>query len=371
MAPSGSCGICEENFIVNSRYVVCFCCGKTFHNMCVKIKDPVSKAVVDIPNILWFCDLCIETVEHKIKGENKILDKLKELETKTDVMIERSTRYFSSISKANSPTVTDIGKTAERNYAKVLKEGVLIVKPTLECESKETKKNLEKKLNKIPLNIGIAGMREAKNGSVVVKCKDNKEANKLRITIEKNLGEHFSSAVPSKRKPCIKIVGIEKEYSELELLDALKLQNSEVFLEGCELKLVVTKRMVKSYFAIVQCDPKTFNKIQSEAEFRLFIGLRACRCFEHINVYRCYNCNKYGHSSRNCSDSKSCGKCCGSTHDTKDCSSQELICTNCKTSNEKHNLGLSINHSAYSMACPTYLHLLQQEKSKIQYQNEI
>lgn len=364
MAHLGICNTCKDNFIVNGKYIECTFCKSIYHNTCVKIKDVISKAVMDLGNIMWFCDACIKTVAQNLN----LIKKIEAMDAKADTVIKQTAECIRSISEGmKTHDSVNTSDKQERNYAKVLKEGVVIVKPTKECDSKETKKHLQQNLNRISLSAGITGIREAKRGAVIVTCRDNKDAAKLKSNMENSLGQQYNISVPIKRKPCIKIVGIENQYSEQELLKILKSQNSEVFSENSEVKIIAYKKMVKTYLAILQCDPGTFKRIQHEADFRLCIGLKACRCFEYVNVHRCYNCNKYGHFSSECAESRSCAKCCSDTHETKECSSQILTCINCKASNEKYNLDLNTNHSVYSMSCPTYNRIIQLEKLKIQY----
>ena len=47
------------------------------------------------------------------------------------------------------------------------------------------------------------------------------------------------------------------------------------------------------------------------------------------SVKRCYNCQFYGHISRNCTNEVTCGRCAGK-HKTEVCNAENLKCANCK-----------------------------------------
>lgn len=365
MATSETCSKCKDNFVVNNKHVTCGCCNAAFHNMCVRIKDQISKAVFDTPNILWFCDVCIGVVNKNVK----LFSKIDELADKADILVRQTADCLArmELSQQNAGGLQDSQKP-RKNYADALKEAVLIVKPTTKCESKQTKKDLQDCLDRVSLDIGINRVSEAKNGAVIVKCRDKEDANKLKTNLEKNMSQQFSTAIPEKRKPCIKIVGIEREFSEDELIRALQSQNRNIVTPNSEMKLVVTKKMVKTFLAIFECDPGTFARIQKDAEFRLYVGLKVCRCYEYIRVYRCYNCSRFGHSSKDCPHTKTCGRCCSESHESADCSAQKLTCINCQIACKEFKLDLNTEHSTFSLSCPSYKRLEQKERLKIQYE---
>lgn len=71
-----------------------------------------------------------------------------------------------------------------RNYAGALTEGVVLVKPTQACESKVTKQRIRQNMS--DLGVGITVMRDAREGAVVIKCKDDADpdANKLKFNLQ-------------------------------------------------------------------------------------------------------------------------------------------------------------------------------------------
>lgn len=363
------CPICTDNFIVNNKKIKCEFCQQVFHNMCAKIKDGLVKSVAECANLLWFCNNCLCTVKQNLK----LSDQMKTVEKNTDTIIKQAfecLEAIQSIKKSSLDEMKSNNNQENKNYARALKEGVVLVKPTKACESKETKLKIKENVNMADLGVGITDMRDAREGAVVIKCKDVSDANKLKLNLQQQLGENYLATIPNKRNPRIKIVGIEKEYTEDELKRVIKLQNKDVLEEDSQIKLIVIKKMVKTFLAIIECDAKSFRNIITKAEGRLFVDYRACRCYEYVSITKCYNCNQYNHTSKNCPNSKSCGKCASIHHESKSCDSKKFHCINCKLSNDKYKLNLNTEHSAYNIECPTYIRLLNSERGKIQYSEE-
>lgn len=362
------CSICTDNFIVNNKKIKCGFCQEVFHNICVKLKDGLVKSVAECANLLWFCNDCLCTVNQNLR----LIDQMKSVEKKADIIIKQASDCLDAIQSIQNGDSIKLNSNQEgdKNYARALKEGVVVVKPTKACESNETKLKIRENVRISDLGVGITDMREAREGAVVIKCKDTADANKLKINLQQQLGQNYLATIPSKKKPRIKIVGIEQEYTEDELIRVLKLQNKDTIEEDSQIKLVVTKKMVKTFLAIIECDAKSFQNILIKGEGRLFVGYRACRCYEYVSTIKCYNCNQYNHTSKECPNSKTCGKCASNHHESKNCNSRNLHCINCKLSNDKYKLNLNTEHSAYSIECPTYIRLLNSARAKIRYTDE-
>ena len=104
-------------------------------------------------------------------------------------------------------------------------------------------------------------------------------------------------------------------------MERLKQQNSHIFFENSQIKVVVIKKMVKFYMAIVECDGKTFGRYVNVGDGRLYIDTRACRSFQYVRVMRCFKCHGYRHTANHCTKEKVCGKCSSKDHETNECDS--------------------------------------------------
>jgi len=72
------------------------------------------------------------------------------------------------------------------------------------------------------------------------------------------------------------------------------------------------------------------------------------------NPLRCFNCQKYGHSSRECKNPAACVKCGKAGHEGASCSNQEQ-CANCKG-----------KHAASSRECPKWKLEKQVQQIKVE-----
>lgn len=331
------------------------------------MKDTTSKCVAENKNILWFCDACIAVVNNNLK----ILPKISDLESKTENLIKKLELFENKQHEISSNAANS---TKQKSYASALKksqEGIIIVKPNgeniTEDDGLNMKEDIQKKINPGDIGVGIKSIKNTRNGAVIIKVRDEKEAQRLQVNIEHKLANSVSIKIPEKKNPCIKIVGIGKDYEEEELINTLKGQNNSIITEESNLKVKVTKKMVKAYMSIIECDPMTFQKIMLKSEGKLFVGCRACRVFEHIGVLRCYNCSQYGHTSAECKNKRICSKCNSTDHEIKECN-KRARCTNCCLSNNDHHTKYEVNHSSFDIRCPVYINMLNKMRPKICYQ---
>jgi hypothetical protein len=91
---------------------------------------------------------------------------------------------------------------------------------------------------------------------------------------------------------------------------------------------------------------------------RVYTAWRSHHIRDFLEVTRCYNCQRYGHISRNCNSPTACGYCSSTEHDSNACrhrdDPQKHKCVNCLRSGAKD----TAHHTAANM-CPIYKHRLQ------------
>lgn len=68
------CSRCSDNFIVNSKSIVCGLCKNKFHSACVSLRDEICKIVPKVANIYWFCDNCETIVNKNLPKLNAVPD---------------------------------------------------------------------------------------------------------------------------------------------------------------------------------------------------------------------------------------------------------------------------------------------------------
>ena len=107
MATAATCNKCEDNFLVNSKSVTCLSCNEIFHNICVKVRDSVSKVVSDNSNVLWFWDVSLIKIKDIVKSEswvNKSSSSLKALEVEVSYLkkLLKKVKDKNSLLKSNN-----------------------------------------------------------------------------------------------------------------------------------------------------------------------------------------------------------------------------------------------------------------------------
>lgn len=356
-----NCKKCKQKINEDEPFFCCDSCLAKTHKECSLLSSSEVKCMPLQKRILiYICNDCralLARMPYIIKMIEELKNDVKEI------------KQFHSICKPTNEYSenTHLGDhSIKPNYAKVLKEGVVVVKPTKPGINLGSKEKVKRQVDPAELGIGIKNMKETKDGAVIIKVRNEEEANKLKSSLEPKIRADYQTTVPIKKNPRFKIVGIEEQYDEETFISKLKQQNPEAIGIKSEIKIIVMKKMVKTFLAIIECDPSTFSRVMSGNEGRLFIGCRSCRCFEYIQVFRCYKCNKYGHKASDCKGQKTCGRCGNSDHETKDCK-LEPECINCRLHNDINQLNLSTSHTSFDIKCATYLRYQERERQKIQY----
>ena len=96
---------------------------------------------------------------------------------------------------------------------------------------------------------------------------------------------------------------------------------------------------------------------------RLHIAYKTCKVEDYLRISRCYNCQKFGHASKDCKNTRVCSICAQDGHGHDNCKIKEdkAICRNCR------NYSNPANHSVRSVTCPYYQSLIRNLKNRIDY----
>ncbi len=167
-------------------------------------------------------------------------------------------------------------------------------------------------------------------------------------------------------------MGLKQIYTEDEIIEyvehAIRNNSDDINLNSeCSfVKLWPTKKNSKIYQVILQLDRKSYDYLMNAGG--LFIGYDHCSVYDAVEVLRCFNCNGFHHSSKNCKNAKSCPKC--GMHDkldhaAADCTSTDLKCINCLSVIAKENLDLDANHAAWDVTCPVYMKAVEKFKKDL------
>lgn len=330
-------------------------CKKTFHAKCIDMKASHCKLIEEIYGIKWFCDCCVTFVDFINKFHFELNNFKQEIKNEIIVLHE-------AVKNKNIPQDGDI---SEKSYAGVTKE-VVVIKPKAKQESATTKEFIKENLNPSELKVGISEIRNIQEGGVIIKCNTKQEAEKIKTAATQKLSKNYNIDTPKLKNPAVKILDIDLEMSNEELIQNMKNQNEYLNEENVFLKVITMKKMKKNYMAIIECDPRSYFKIIHEG--KIYMNWSRCRVFEYINVFRCYRCGGFNHGAKQCNETVDrCLKCAKSGHKKEDCTSESIKCINCADVNSKQNTNLDINHSCFDSCCSILQKKIEISKQKICY----
>lgn len=308
-----------------------------------------------------------EELKNKIKMLSEELMKIKA--EKFDEIYKTKITYSSMAQKNNQKTIQKSETKNQPNYN-------LIISPKDDEKienSNQTLTMFNKKLNTskmISHGIRIIKQKPIHKKKVLVKCESPEDINNIAKIIEGD--SNIKADIPKNKNPKVQIFGIPKYIEKNEILECIKAQNPNISKslmenETEELKLIFEKDdRVGTKFAILEATPITWQTIIDSK--RIYIGHAACTAKEKISVMQCFKCYRYGHRARDCRNDVTCGKCAGK-HDTKNCQSNQIKCTNCSWHNSRENINKKHdeNHMATSSHCPIYAIAVNKARSKTNY----
>lgn len=228
--------------------------------------------------------------------------------------------------------------------------------------SKETKEVFQKIIKPSDFNLKVNKITSARNCGVriealsadISRIKDSKELDKAGLKVEQM----------SKVNPRLILrdvpVGMSRDDLRTELI-ALNLDKHK----DTEVNVVYVfppKKNRSTCNCIIEVSPLIRTKLLRGSN--VYINYSACRLEDYVRVLQCYRCLAFGHLSKNCTASSTCGHCAGD-HEMKDCTRREesALCGNCKRwSND------DCSHSALDgKKCPILRKRLLEKTKNINY----
>lgn len=336
--------------------ISCAVCKKQAHSTCVTDSVDLCQLLSNIKGLSWKCNECSENC---ISINHADISKL--LEEKVESALSAVNDKIASIQ-------SDISKTAKVNlpviaeqpsYSDILKNNTqpaIVIQPkNVEQPISQTKSEITQNLNPSQSNIQLSRVKNLKNGGVLIGCKNRDDSEKFKKIIQDKMSQSYEIRELHGVLPRIRIVGMSEKYPEDQLVDYIKKCNVDLLHNSeCKLIKLFSLRKNKDIFqCVLQLDRYSYDRVIKAGN--LFIGFDSCAVFDAVEVYRCFKCNEFNHSSKFCKKPISC-PLCGQNHDVKMCKSKVSHCTNCANLKNIHNTDVPTDHAVWEKEkCTAYI----------------
>lgn len=372
LTPCGYClgAINESDFSVQCAGV----CNRRYHISCVNISDDVYEHLISIPGLSWKCADCNKKC---FSIDQPSLHNL--LEQKYTEMLDNLNTVFADL-KTNFLKVAESKLSAPAQeapkYSEIIKnktQPAVIVKPkNTEQSTTKTKMDINRNINTVDSNLKVSKVKNVKNGGILLGFSSKEENLRFKKLASDKLSENYDIKEVKGVQPRIKIVGMTEMYNAEEIIEYIEhaVRNNctsiNLSIDCSLIKSFPTKKNPKVYQALIQLDKNSYDTLIKVGD--LFIGYDHCYIFDAVEIMRCYNCNGFHHSSKHCSNQKSCPKCGVSEkldHSHSDCKAEYLKCVNCMKAINNDKELLDANHGAWDLSCPVYLREVEKFKKSL------
>lgn len=248
---------------------------------------------------------------------------------------------------------------------KISKPKVALVITSDTMNKEEIRETVRNKLDPHVLGLQEPDMRLGREG-VVVTSSSKQGITKLEeyITKDRALSSQLKVRRPRAKTLEVKIVGVEEDVDNTELIERLVTQNNlSCTVQEMQVKASWKGRNGKSFIVSLQLN--AWKSIKDKTH--LNIGWSRCPVYDNTYVPRCSFCAKYGHTQRTCQ--AKAVKCteCGGRHHFTECKEGEYECCVCAEEGLHQE---QQGHSMMSVRCPTYQKRRAEEREKIIQQLE-
>ena len=385
----GICCTCNV-LSLDQEFVECGICDKKFHAVCsscsaddkwaTKTMIQMFKASSTKRNFRFSCNYCLTALETNKADVNGLrVRKLEENMDRINSELKKITELVTPKEAAVKPSTapSDQRKSNiwfdEEKLASVKAkpaESVLVINKGANSTVDKTNQDLVENMvvqGKIP----VTKAYKNKEGNFVVVCDSTETRNTLKDQVHAS-NNNIELKTPREKRPAISIVGLAKNYENQEVVDLLVKQN--IFLRQFSMGNNINDHI--SVFAVKRVRGKegvyqAFARVsqllrQGLRTFKdkVILGLSTCTIYDQFHVKRCNNCQSFGHYYKNCSHpAHVCAKC-GGNHSTRECQSEDIMCTNCSKAGVEQ-----CNHRADDQKCPTLCKIQDKMRKSYNFNN--
>lgn len=203
--------------------------------------------------------------------------------------------------------------------------------------------------------VQVERVRKAKDRKIVMTCKTKEERKKVREKIEK-AGQHLVVEEMKNKNPLLILKYAMKSYTDLELLEAFRNQNREIFQgltsEEVEMKVRYKKKVWNPHLhhVVLMVTPTIWKRSLEKGKIK--IDFRNLNVEDQSPLIQCTKCLDFGHTKRFCNETEFelCSHC-GEAHLNAECPDKKVNepakCKNCIRAKSEN-----YEHSAFSSECP-------------------
>lgn len=319
-------------------------------NKIITTLEQIKKEVAELGDITVATATPIRTAVEELRGE------IKNYYLPTHFEMKAALEKAENLKTAETLPQRTMGRTKDATYASVAatpRYSLVIESIDPQHTSDDIVKTIKSSVDVIQMGIGICQLRKTRNQKVVIGCDSEPDRNSLEESL-RSKNKKLTISKPNRRNPQIKLRGVIRELTDVQIEEAIIKQNAsllkEIPEEGRKLKVLRRTRASKKEVCgvVIETSPTVWRAIVDK---KLRIGYQIVNAVDQSPVTQCYRCLGYGHLARDCDRDTICGNC-SENHDSRDCQvpTDQFKCANCASSNK----GTNANHAAYSSVCPEW-----------------
>jgi hypothetical protein len=235
-----------------------------------------------------------------------------------------------------------------------------------EKKSDTTKEILKKAFDPRSLGVQITGIRNIRNGGVIVHPRSEVEAKALMKALETSEAA-LRAELAGKKQPRVIIFNLPSTLTESQLREAIFTSTREQTglpekaYKDIRLSHKAGPRTGRCHF-VVFAPAAIWSALI--AEDRLYMGWESFPLRDYVGVVKCNICHLFGHMAKGCtSKTPTCSHCAITGHDREDCPNKgnPPKCVAC------HKHKQPSDHSTGSLDCPARLHAELRERAMVDY----
>ena len=204
----------------------------------------------------------------------------------------------------NRPKINQLETSRKSSYADTLKKPsqemknitkksnvpAIIIKPKTKQSFKETKEEIQKKINPTAINVSVNNVREIKNGGIVIKLTNESGVEDFKKLSEEQLKGKYSVKVSKLNAPKLILIGSKTNYETENLINDLKRLNYIDNEDDLKITGLKKSKFSNKFLTYLETTGRTFTKLVNK---EIGLGWDHCKFLEILDIKFCYKCCKY------------------------------------------------------------------------------